>query len=567
MKNILKRSVLVALVAVLVTSVILGVFPPQQATAAPVDDNNVAENAEAWILARAVGICFYNSGLDNDNVGDDQIDEDSAHEGGWFDDATGADTGYQIGEWAADLAEGDSDDSKAPCRTSNLVPKTLEALGWENSTAGNTEALCGMGIWYRENGDSCSEGGGWYKTSKDKGGDRSGAWAEAVRNKYFGGKGLEESLSGGMRYWILQQNFIQECGNGEGGGLTISKYTDQSVNEDDEYKIKWYDDGIIEESYVVSNEQKHDHNVNVGGFGLLTDDDWYQCKTIADKLNEFADELQEEIRDNDDNVPPGTDPQEEEESCWNNSGPLAWLLCPVLDLIDGAISLLDTWVNNLLFIDANTGYASDGVREGNAVMRNIALLLLVPMMMFMVIGTALNFGPFDPYTVKKALPRMLVATMFIVLSLPICQFAVEVSNTVGQGIGNLIISATDSEIDSLSAIFDDAGQSGLFAGLLTGSGAAVGGTLFLTWGIVGSFALVTVVALLIAFVILVMRQVLVMVLIVLAPLAIIVWIFPGNDKLWGIWKGTFTAMLLLYPIIAIMIASGRFVASVVGGGN
>ena len=39
-------------------------------------------------------------------------------------------------------------------------------------------------------------------------------------------------------------------------------------------------------------------------------------------------------------------------------------------------------------------------------LRDIAYIILVPIMLVMVIGTALNIGPFDAYTVKKALPRM-----------------------------------------------------------------------------------------------------------------------------------------------------------------
>lgn len=249
-------------------------------------------------------------------------------------------------------------------------------------------------------------------------------------------------------------------------------------------------------------------------------------------------------------------------SCESEGGDLAWFLCKALGLMDDFIGLVDSWINNLLYIDSNI-YDNDSISRGWAVMRNLALIILVPMMMFMVIGTALNFGPFDPYTVKKALPRMFVASIFIVLSLPITQFGVQVSNTIGQGIGNLIINASPTTIDSISAIFSrgvnintGVGMAALVAGF---AGWAIGGL-----GVLLSFALVTVIALVIGFVILVMRQVLVVMLIVVAPLAILVWIFPGNDKLWSVWKTTFAAMLLLYPIISILLASGRFVAGLFG---
>lgn len=252
----------------------------------------------------------------------------------------------------------------------------------------------------------------------------------------------------------------------------------------------------------------------------------------------------------------GSDP-----SCYSESGPLAWVLCAALEALDGAIGALDTAINNLLFVNEDV-YSSVDIEQSWAVIRNIALLVLVPMMVFMVIGTALNFGPFDPYTVKKALPRMLFAVVFIVLSLPVTQFGVELSNTVGQGAGNLILSASPNKVTSLHDIVaktgaNDSTGAAIFVPLvLYGLGGGI------TIGIVGSFAIVTLVALLIGFVILVMRQVLILMLIVVAPLAILVWIFPGNDKLWGIWKTTFIAMLMMYPLIAVLIASGRFVAGI-----
>jgi hypothetical protein len=252
-------------------------------------------------------------------------------------------------------------------------------------------------------------------------------------------------------------------------------------------------------------------------------------------------------------------------TCESEGGAIAWFVCSVIStLLDGAINTLDGWINNLLFVDGDR-YQDEAIDQAWKTMRNIALLILVPMMMFMVIGTALNFGPFDPYTVKKALPRMFVATIFIVLSLPICQFGIKLSNVVGQGVGNIIINTAPSDASSITDIIaNHPGTSAAtgFAGIVGIAGATAAG--FITLGVVGSFALVTFIALMMGFIILVMRQVLLITLMVLAPMAILVWIFPGNDKLWGIWKTTFIAMLLMYPIIAILLASGKFVAGLFG---
>ena len=53
-------------------------------------------------------------------------------------------------------------------------------------------------------------------------------------------------------------------------------------------------------------------------------------------------------------------------------------------------------------------------------------------------------------------------------------------------------------------------------------------------------------ALLIGFLALAFRQMLLIAFMVIAPLAILAWIFPGNDKLWKLWWNAFSKLLLLY---------------------
>lgn len=258
----------------------------------------------------------------------------------------------------------------------------------------------------------------------------------------------------------------------------------------------------------------------------------------------------------------GSENTEEGDGCVKSWLRLDWIGCSVLAVIDQTLDWLNRTINSLLFVDP----VPEGIEPTWAVFRNLAYIILIPMMLLMVIGTAINMGPFDPYTVKKALPRMFIAVIFIALSLPICSFFINISNVIGNGAGNLI--TTLSGTDALTGLDGAAGGSNT---LVTG-GALLALTGSITWGVIGSLGLVMIVGLLIGFFILILRQVLIVMLIILAPLAILVWIFPGNDKLWGVWRTTFTAMLFMYPLIAILIASGKFFAQTaqttgIGGGG
>jgi hypothetical protein len=53
------------------------------------------------------------------------------------------------------------------------------------------------------------------------------------------------------------------------------------------------------------------------------------------------------------------------------------------------------------------------------------------------------------------------------------------------------------------------------------------------------------------------RQIAIMILAIIAPLAIIAWIFPANTTLWKIWQKSFMKLLLLYPLIMVQSVPGN----------
>lgn len=254
----------------------------------------------------------------------------------------------------------------------------------------------------------------------------------------------------------------------------------------------------------------------------------------------------------------------EDDSCEATGGVMAWIICPVIKLLDAGIGYLDTKIGELLEVPPGR-LSTPEMQAAQKRIRNFAYIILVPIMLVMVISTALGFEFISAYTVKKALPRLVIAAIFIAVSPQITGFLIDLTNAVGKGIAGLILQPLlGTSTASLSSILNP-GQ-----GAATSAGVgifAVGAAIVIGPAIIGmllSYAFVTFVVLFIAFAILGIRQVLILMLALLAPLAILSWIFPGNDKLWKIWWGTFTKLLLLFPIIAILIASGKAFASMVG---
>lgn len=277
--------------------------------------------------------------------------------------------------------------------------------------------------------------------------------------------------------------------------------------------------------------------------------------------------------------PPGTtEQQEEDNTCESQSGAMGWIMCPLINLLDGALNFVDSQVQRLLEVDEDK-YTHDSLKAAWTQIRNIAYVILIPIMLVMVIGTALGFEVFSAYTVRKALPRMALAVIFIALSWYICAFLIEFFNVLGQGALGLVTAPFKSSVPAscqdsitLSCLFDVpfSGESSAAGGVLHSililpqyAGIFIG-----TIAILYFFGSALILLIGTAFFILLARQMFIIALILLAPLAIIAWIFPGNDKLWKSWWSIFTKLLFMYPLIMMLIGVGRVFAIIlneVGG--
>ncbi len=260
----------------------------------------------------------------------------------------------------------------------------------------------------------------------------------------------------------------------------------------------------------------------------------------------------------------GTGSESRDEDTCESHGKMAWLFCPVIEILDTVFNWLDSTIQQLLSVDESK-YNDPGLYTAWSRFRNIAYIILVPLMMVMVIGTAIGSGPFDAYTVKKALPRMVAATIFITLSWYICQFLINLFNVIGGGVLGLIASPFGLGGNmTLSQLFEDSlggatvQYGGIFVAILA---------LFKVPGLPGillGFVFAAALILFITFLVLVLRQMFIILLLVLSPLAILTWIFPGNDKIWNFWRESFIKLLMMFPLIMALIASGRIFANVIG---
>jgi hypothetical protein len=249
-----------------------------------------------------------------------------------------------------------------------------------------------------------------------------------------------------------------------------------------------------------------------------------------------------------------SDDAEIQYECGNGPTQLSWWMCPLYNAINGVVGGLDDMINSLLTVDQSKifdttkGSSGEGFYKAWQTFRAFALALIAIAGLVMIIAHALGFEMLDAYTIKKILPRLLIAVIAIALSWQLMKFFVVLTNDVGYGIRQIIYAPF---LDMPGAL--NLGGGAVVIGALVGSGAAI------ALGAMGLLSLVATAALAVgvAFLVLIVRQLVIVLLVLFAPIAIACSILPNTNSAFKLWHESFTKALMMFPIITAFIAIGR----------
>lgn len=256
---------------------------------------------------------------------------------------------------------------------------------------------------------------------------------------------------------------------------------------------------------------------------------------------------------------------EEEGVCYANAGKLGWILCPIIE----SISNVGKWLwgeieTNFLQIRVGDLFQKeDSVQNVWGTFRDIANIVFIIFFLVVIFSQLTGVG-IDNYGIKKILPKLIVVAILINLSYLLCLLAVDVSNILGVGLKDLFTSlAPEVQIEGATA-----GQYLAAAGLGVGvgggillfsilanplSGIAVGATIAIT---VLGVVITIVVSILFMFLILMVRYAGIIILIAIAPVAIVCYLLPNTEKIFKRWLDLLKVLLLVYPICGALIGAG-----------
>ncbi|EDK72853.1 hypothetical protein TM7_0641, partial [candidate division TM7 genomosp. GTL1] len=159
--------------------------------------------------------------------------------------------------------------------------------------------------------------------------------------------------------------------------------------------------------------------------------------------------------------------------------------------------------------------------------------------------------------------RVLVMAVLVNISYYLCAFAVDIANLLGAGVKGLVQVGIDAAPKpSLGGEQWDGSYGGFItASILAIAALAVAGPL---WGILAALFSIVTFSILIGFVVLIARQVFLVLLIIVSPLAFVAALLPNTENWFTRWRKTFTTMLISYPIIMLVFYGSALVASILG---
>ncbi len=235
------------------------------------------------------------------------------------------------------------------------------------------------------------------------------------------------------------------------------------------------------------------------------------------------------------------------------AGALAWIICPAVQLIASATNFFE---NNIIIpfmtvspLTTNGDNPIYIIWQDFRDLANVGFIFFLFISIFSII--------FSRYGLKRVLPRLLIVAIGINLSYFVVAFVIDAFNIFGAGVSQLVLAAlhqagttqlnTGTSAGSVRSIFV-LGGAVLLTVILT-AGAALGWL----FSFIGLAALVIVVVVMV----LIARQIAIIVLVMVSPLAILFYLLPNTEAYFKKWRHMLIQLLMMYPMIVLLFASGK----------
>ena len=256
---------------------------------------------------------------------------------------------------------------------------------------------------------------------------------------------------------------------------------------------------------------------------------------------------------------PEADGDDDGDNCKVNVG---WFVCPATQLIadrmDGVLDIIKSFlIVHTLQTDTTK---NNPIYEIWQKVRDVSNVCFVLVFLLIIYAQITNQG-LNNYGIKSMLPRLIIGAILVNVSYWISGALVDTSNVLGSSIQQFFTDVRHG-LSSHGRLGDELSWTGV-TGVVLAGGGILGKVVVANGGIGPSLTLLTtmlvgaIVAAIVAMVVLAMRQALITLCIIVAPLAFVAYVLPSTNKYFDKWKDLFATMLLMFPLISFIFGAAQ----------
>lgn len=281
-----------------------------------------------------------------------------------------------------------------------------------------------------------------------------------------------------------------------------------------------------------------------------------------DDESETTDDTTSEDTSSTESTSTGNNTNEPEDPCSVETDSVAWILCPVMRTAGNLVDAFYGFIEQMLIVQPLSTDEDSAVIQVWRVARDLTNTAFIVFALIVIYSQLTGLG-ISNYGVKRVLPRLIIAVIMVNLSFFICSVAVDISNIVGSsitgfldGIQTDILSKADLNYH-LDVLWSDFTRALTAGGVVAGVAvAAFAGIKAIFWGVI--LALIgAVISLGIGLFTISLRQGLILILVMIAPLAFLAYLLPNTEKWFEKWKNLFFQMLFFYPMFSFLFGASK----------
>jgi len=260
---------------------------------------------------------------------------------------------------------------------------------------------------------------------------------------------------------------------------------------------------------------------------------------------------------------------------------IGWIVCPVTNFLAKGMDLIFEYIDGFLEVRPLATGQDQPMYRAWSVMKDVANILFI-IGFLVLIYAQITGGMVSNYSIKKMLPRIIIAAILVNISYILCTLLIDIFNILGYSAQDLFIqirntiTASDQNnwevinAESLTSLILSGGTIAAGAGIGTylgiaavstsmAGGAGIGGLIILLLPLLIGMVFVV----LITFLILAARQAIITILVIVAPIAFVAYLLPNTEKWFNQWRDIFLKMLFVFPAFSVIFGGSQLAAAVI----